>query len=139
MANSHGPASARHAGHPGASGDQRVSRSEGIRAAELAQLRRLRLAALVEGVTLVVLVLVAVPAKHLFGLPAATKVMGPVHGLAFVAYAWMLLATVSGGSWRRGEILRLVVAAFVPFGALLSAGLLQRKEATLVAAGRVQA
>jgi integral membrane protein len=105
-------------------------------ATELAQLRRLRLAALIEGTTLVVLVLIAVPAKHLFGLPVATKVMGPVHGLAFVAYTWMLLATVSGGSWRQGEILRLVIAAFVPFGALLSAGLLQRKEAVLAAAGR---
>jgi integral membrane protein len=103
-------------------------------AAELSQLRRLRLAALMEGATLVVLVFVAVPAKHLFGLPEATKVIGPVHGLAFVAYTWMLLTTVSGGSWRRGEILRLVIAAFVPFGALLSAGLLQRKEAALVAA-----
>ncbi|MBL6080060.1 DUF3817 domain-containing protein [Belnapia sp. T18] len=103
------------------------------------QLRRLRLAALAEGMTLVVLVLVAMPAKHLFGLPAATKVVGPVHGLAFVAYAWMILATVSNDSWRRGEILRLTIAAFVPFGTLLSAGLLQRKEAALVAAGQGRA
>ncbi|WP_052214976.1 DUF3817 domain-containing protein [Belnapia sp. F-4-1] len=110
--------------------------SEAIRAAELRQLRRLRLAALAEGMTLVVLVLVAMPAKHLLGLPAVTKAIGPIHGLAFVAYAWMLLATVSGGSWRRGEILRLTIAAFVPFGTFLSAGLLRRKEAALVAAGQ---
>ncbi|WP_245624273.1 DUF3817 domain-containing protein [Belnapia moabensis] len=115
-----------------------MSRNEAIQAAELAQLRRLRLAALVEGVTLVLLLLIAVPAKHLFGLAAATKVMGPVHGLAFVGYAWMLLATVAGGSWRPGEILRLMAAAFVPFGAILSTGLLQRKEAALAAAGRNQ-
>lgn len=112
------------------------ARAEKMDAVDLRQLRRLRLVALAEGMTLVVLLLVAVPAKHVFGLPVATRVMGPVHGLAFVAYGWMLLATVSGGSWRRGEILRLGFAAFVPFGALLSAGLLRRKEAALVAAGR---
>jgi integral membrane protein len=108
-------------------------------AAELEQLRRLRLAALVEGVTLVLLVLVAVPAKHLFGVPALTKVMGPVHGLAFVGYVWMLLATVSGGSWRLGEILRLMTAAFVPFGAFHSTRLLRRKEAALAAVSSEEA
>ncbi len=116
-----------------------VAPDRAIRAAEMEQLRRLRLAALVEGVTLVLLVLVAVPAKHLFGVPVATKVMGPVHGLAFVGYVWMLLATVSGGSWHPGEILRLMTAAFVPFGALHSTRLLRRKEAELAAANREKA
>ena len=116
-----------------------MSRKGAIRAAELAQLRRLRLAALAEGVTLLLLVLIAVPVKHLFGLAAATQVLGPVHGLAFIGYAWMLLATVAGGSWRPGEILRLMAAAFVPFGALHSTALLQRKEAALAAAGRDEA
>ncbi|MBL6453713.1 DUF3817 domain-containing protein [Belnapia sp. T6] len=100
---------------------------------ELRQLRRLRLAALVEGTTLLLLLLVAVPAKHLFGLPEATRVMGPVHGLAFLAYAWTLVATVSGTPWRAGEVLRLVLAAFLPFGALLSTGLLRRKELAVAA------
>lgn len=102
---------------------------------ELTQLRRLRLAALIEGATLLLLLLVAVPAKHLFGLPEATRVMGPVHGLAFLAYGWTLAATVAGGPWRAGEVLRLVLAAFVPFGALLSAKLLRRKEMALAADG----
>lgn len=112
------------------------ARAEEMAAVELKQLRRLRLVALAEGTTLVVLLLVALPMKHVFGLPIATRLMGPVHGLAFVAYGWSLLTTVSDGSWRRSEILRLVFAAFVPFGALLSAGLLRQKEAALVPAGR---
>lgn len=117
-------------------GSERVAPDGAILAAELAQLRRLRWAALIEGGTLVLLVLVGVPAKHLFGLPAVTKVMGPVHGLAFVGYLWMLLATMAGGSWRPGEILRLITAAFVPFGAIHSARLVRRKEAALGAASR---
>jgi integral membrane protein len=93
------------------------------------------LAAIVEGATLLALVLIAVPAKHLLGYPAAAKVMGPVHGVAFVAYAWTLAATVpGGGDWRRSEVARLALAAFVPFGALANRGLLRRKEASLAGA-----
>lgn len=99
-------------------------------AEERRQIRRLRLVSLAEGLTLLVLVLIAVPAKHMFGLPVATRVMGPIHGLAFLAYCWTLIATVSGGgNWSRREVAQLVLAAFVPFGALAVAGLLRRKEA----------
>jgi integral membrane protein len=100
-------------------------------AEERTQLRRLRRMAAVEGATLLLLLLVAVPAKHLFGYPDATRLVGPVHGVTFVAYAWTLLATVSGGGWRRGEIARLVLAALVPFGALANRGLLRSKEMAL--------
>lgn len=98
---------------------------------ERAQVRLLRLASIVEGATLLVLLFLAVPAKHVFGYPEATEVVGPMHGVAFVAYAWTLVATVSGGGWRPGEVARLALAAFVPFGALANRGLLRRKEIAL--------
>lgn len=100
---------------------------------ELAQIRRLRLASFVEATTLLILVFVAVPLKHLFGYPSAVRLMGPVHGAAFVAYAWSLVVAVSGGGWSRAEVLRLGLAAFIPFGGFLNAGLLRRKRAALAA------
>lgn len=102
---------------------------------ERAHIRHLRLVSLLEGLTLPVLVLVAVPAKHLFGFADATKLAGPVHGGAFALYVWMVIATVSGGGWNRAEIARLVLAAFVPFGAFANRGFLKRKEAALAGAG----
>lgn len=104
-------------------------------AEELAQLRKLRLAALAEGATLLVLLLLAVPAKYVLGYPVATKFMGPIHGLAFVFYAYTVVETVSAGGWRPGEIARLALGAFVPFGAVANAGFLRRKEAVLISAG----
>lgn len=104
-----------------------------LAAEELAQIRRLRLASFVEASTLLVLVFVAVPLKHLFDYPLAVRLMGPVHGAAFVAYAWSLITTVSGGGWSRGEIARLGLAAFIPFGGFLNAGLLRRRRAALAA------
>ena len=96
---------------------------------EVAQIGRLRLASMVEAVTLLILVGVAVPLKHGLGYSVATRIMGPVHGAAFVAYAWCLVATVSGGGWSQKEIMRLSIAAFVPFGGFVNAPLLRRRIA----------
>jgi integral membrane protein len=93
------------------------------------QIRRLRLASATETLTLLTLVLIAVPVRHLFGLPVATRIMGPVHGLAFLVYMWTLMATVTGGGWSRGEITRLTVAAFIPSGGLANMAMLRRKQA----------
>lgn len=100
-------------------------------ALERAQLRRLRRAALVEASTLVVLLGVAVPLKHLAGVSAATAVVGPIHGLAFLAYCWTVLETVSGGGWARAEVARLVVSAVIPLAGFTTGPLLRRKAAAL--------
>ena len=84
-------------------------------------LRMFRILALLEAATLIVLVCIAVPLKHLAGYPTAVSVMGPIHGVAFVLYIWMLVNTAAGGIWSKAEVWRLAVAAFVPFGGLISA------------------
>jgi integral membrane protein len=100
---------------------------------ERTELRRLRLVSLVEGSTLVLLVLVAVPLKHFAGVTQATRIMGPIHGLAFLAYVWLLIQAVSAGGWSRRETVRLLVAAFIPFGAFANERLIRRRERALAA------
>jgi integral membrane protein len=92
-------------------------------------LRRLRTFALWEGSTLLLLVCVAVPLKHLAGWPTGVAVLGPVHGLAFLAYLWAVAEAVSTGSWRRAEVARLLVGALVPFGACVNARWLRQRAA----------
>lgn len=48
--------------------------------------------------------------------------------MAFLIYGWITISTVSGGGWRPGETTRLLVAAFIPFGALFNVRFLQAKE-----------
>ena len=103
------------------------------RAAELMQLRRMRTVSLIEGSTLLLLLLVAVPLKHLAGIFVATRIMGSVHGFAFLAYMWMLIQTVSGGGWSRAQTLRLVIAALIPCGAFINERALARRQAMLEA------
>ncbi len=102
-----------------------------LQSEERSQLRRMRAVSLLEGATLVLLLGVAVPLKHLAGFPVATSIMGPVHGIAFVLYVWMLVQTLSLGGWTRAEAARMVLAAFIPFGAFENERALARRQASL--------
>jgi integral membrane protein len=93
------------------------------------ELQRLRLASIAEATTLAVLVAVAVPLKHLAGWEVGVKAMGPLHGLAFLAYVWCVFQTVSVGGWTSREIARLVIVAFIPFAGFTTIGLIRRKAA----------
>lgn len=82
-------------------------------------LRLLRAIALIEGTTLILLFLVAMPLKYQFDLPIAVSIMGPIHGFAFIAY---IVALVAALGFNLINILKLVVgtvAAFVPFGSFV--------------------
>lgn len=101
------------------------------RTAESRQLRRMRSVSLLEGVTLVVLVFVAVPLKHLAGYGIATATMGPIHGMAFLLYIWMLSETTAFFGWQKSEVFRLFLCACIPFGAFANERWLKQKEAGL--------
>lgn len=90
-------------------------------------LRRLRLASLFEGTTLILLVCIAVPLKYVWEWPPGVRLMGPVHGIAFLTYCWLLLQTVGAGLWLRREAALLLLSAFVPFASVLSVKLIERE------------
>ena len=105
---------------------------------EAATLRRLRVAALIEGTTLVCLLFVAVPLKHVFHLPLAVQVLGPIHGVAFLGYFWTLMTALTTVSLRRFELARLVVGAFIPFASFFNERWLKKREMNLLSPPRPQ-
>ncbi|WP_416243416.1 DUF3817 domain-containing protein [Azospira sp. APE16] len=94
-------------------------------------LHRLRLAALIEGITLLSLLFIAVPLKHLMGMPATVSIVGPIHGLAFVFYLWTVVNTAVSEDWSKGQIALSVAMALLPFGAFVNAKFLMRKNVEL--------
>ncbi|NBU44993.1 MAG: DUF3817 domain-containing protein [Betaproteobacteria bacterium] len=78
--------------------------------------RSFRFAALLEGSSLLFLMLVAVPLKHLMGMASVSSTAGLVHGVCFLAYVWAvtddLLVNHRGNWWP----LLAVFCALVPFG-----------------------
>lgn len=95
-------------------------------------LHRLRLLGRLEGLTLLILLLIAVPLRHAGGLPIATKIMGPIHGLIFVLYVAALIDTISGGGWTKREAFRAALAALLPFGTLANDSMIRAKIARSV-------
>lgn len=95
--------------------------------ADLKPLQWLGIAAIAEATTLLLLVGVAVPLKHLGDWPLAVRVLGPVHGFTFVAYLWLLLRSLGAGLLSRSEAARLAASAFVPVAGYLTARFLTRR------------
>lgn len=79
-----------------------------------------RAVALVEGITTLLLFLVAMPLKYGFGIEALIRPFGMLHGAAFVAY--MALMVLAFSLHRVGALgwLRSTFAAFVPWGTFLN-------------------
>ena len=108
-----------------------MAQVEDARQVERAQLRRLEIASFVEATTLLLLVGVAVPLRHLAGYADVVHVMGPIHGLVFLAYIWTAIQTVAGGGWTATDTARLFAGALVPFGGFLNLPFMARKAAML--------
>lgn len=70
----------------------------------------LRQLALIEGLTLLVLILIAVPLKYAAHWPLAVRMVGPIHGLAFLVYCWGLIQSDLPTSRRW----RCFLGAFLP-------------------------
>lgn len=76
----------------------------------------LRRLALVEGVSFLLLLGIAMPLKYLAGMPMAVKVMGWTHGLLFVGFCYALVQTMLMTGWSFARCARVFVAALLPFG-----------------------
>lgn len=98
---------------------------------DIRQLGRMRMASVLEASTLALLVFVAVPLKHVFGMPQAVSVMGPAHGVAFLFYLWMLIQSHVQIGWSGREWLRMVLCAFVPLAGFVNERLLKQRQDAL--------
>lgn len=78
---------------------------------------RLRIIGFLEGVSLLVLLCIAVPMKYVWDDPALTKLLGPIHGALFLLF---LLNTLSVGieqHWKfRTTTWKILIACFIPLG-----------------------
>jgi integral membrane protein len=90
---------------------------------------RLRTIGLIEGISFLVLLGVAMPLKYFAGVPQAVTAVGWIHGLLFITFAltqahqeakWTL--------WRTGGVL---IAALLPFGPFVIDGRLRKEDEAL--------
>lgn len=80
----------------------------------------LRYAAIAEAVTLLLLICVAMPLKYAADLPIATKIMGPIHGVAFLTFLWIAIQSWAAGLVTMGQTGRLLLGAMIPLGGFIN-------------------
>ena len=79
----------------------------------------LRTIALVEGVSFLLLMFIAMPLKYLAGMPLGVKVVGWAHGILFVIFGLALLWTWIAARWPFARVTLVFIASLLPFGPFL--------------------
>lgn len=67
-----------------------------------------------EGISFLVLLIIAMPLKYMFDFPWAVKVVGWAHGVLFVAYIFLLLKLTLKLKWGIERFFMFFVAALLP-------------------------
>jgi integral membrane protein len=91
----------------------------------------LRAVSLTEGVSYLVLLLVAMPLKYLWGEPLAVKYVGWAHGVLFMALGALLLLTMLRAGLSFKLALIVGIAALLPGGPFFADRLLKRHQESL--------
>lgn len=83
------------------------------------ELWHLRLASMLEGISFLVLLFVAMPLKYLAGEPQWVSYAGRVHGGLFILLVLALARCSGARGWPTRRSLRVLGLAVVPFGAFV--------------------
>ena len=77
---------------------------------------RLRILAFLEGISLLVLIFIAVPFKYLGHDPSIVKAMGPVHGALFLLFVINTIGVGVERKWPYAITIKVLLACIIPFG-----------------------
>ncbi|MEA2626680.1 MAG: hypothetical protein QOD06_2725 [Candidatus Binatota bacterium] len=78
--------------------------------------RRFRWVALLEGISFLALLGIAMPLKYAWGMPLAVRYVGLAHGLLFILYVLCVAALVLHRGWSYPRAAWALVLSVVPFG-----------------------
>ena len=82
-------------------------------------LHQFRIAALLEGWSYLILLLIAMPLKYAAGMPLAVRIAGSVHGLLFITFIVALYRVIVARKWPLRRALRGFLYSLAPFGAFV--------------------
>lgn len=70
----------------------------------------------IEGYSYLVLLLIAMPLKRLFGIPEAVTVVGLIHGVLFIAFMWQILKLLLSKDFTFKQAVLAFLLSLLPFG-----------------------
>ncbi|WP_323807963.1 DUF3817 domain-containing protein [Halarcobacter mediterraneus] len=81
-------------------------------------LGRFRVISAIEGLSFLVLVLIAMPIKYIGGDPQPVKIIGMAHGVLFIIFMLSLFEAKIRHEWENSLTLQLFILSLIPFGAI---------------------
>ncbi|MCX8491815.1 MAG: DUF3817 domain-containing protein [Cyclobacteriaceae bacterium] len=97
----------------------------------MSRITLLRYVGISEGISFLVLLLIAMPLKYFFGWPMAVKVVGWIHGILFVAYIAAVLLAIRAMKWNWFSVGVALAASLIPIGTFVLDKSLKRREEEL--------
>lgn len=94
-----------------------------------ASVKRLKFIALLEGISFLVLLFIAMPLKYFAEEPWLNRQVGMAHGVLFVLYVILVIEVKIALDWSMKKMLIALGASIVPFGTFyINEKWMQRKE-----------
>ena len=78
-------------------------------------LKAFRILSMIEGLSLIALVFIAMPAKYQFAIDLV-KIVGPIHGCLWLAYLPLLDITSRKQAWPPSFLTTAFITSVIPFG-----------------------
>ena len=92
-----------------------------------------RKVAFAEGISFLLLLLIAMPLKYLADMPVYVKIVGYIHGFLFVAFVALAFAVKSEYNRSIAWLAKAFVSSIIPFGTLYMEKYWKREEAAIAA------
>ncbi len=86
-----------------------------------------RVSAITEGISYLLLLLIAMPLKYMYGLPEAVRLVGAIHGGLFIVFMALLLAVYLRQAMTFMQCVAAFVASILPFGAFVFDAYIKRR------------
>lgn len=86
----------------------------------------LRYVALMEGVSWLLLLFIAMPVKYMMDNPYPVKVIGMGHGVLFIAFVALLTLVLRQKAISNAMGAKVFIASLIPFGTFMVDGKLKR-------------
>ena len=82
-------------------------------------IQALRVLGLVEGLSFLMLLFIAMPLKYVWGNPILVKYVGMGHGILVIAFVLLLFVVCERKKWSLTMFVTGLVAAILPFGTFI--------------------
>jgi integral membrane protein len=85
----------------------------------LKTLRRFRMIAITEGISFLMLLLIAMPLKYMFDIPLPVQIMGWIHGALFLAFIFSAILVFTYFNKGLVWLAKALAASLIPFGTFI--------------------